>query len=72
MPNIPTFQYSSIPFQWHKQVAIKRLISSISGKNSETLNYAHPNQLLCLSIFYFLYHIFSSYPLFKVCCRIHD
>ncbi len=37
IPNIPAFQYSSIPFRWHKQVAIKRLLISYSCRNSETL-----------------------------------
>jgi hypothetical protein len=38
IPNIPTFQHSSIPFRWHKQVAIKKLLISYSCRNSETFN----------------------------------
>ncbi len=41
IPNIPAFQYSSIPFRWHKQVIIKRLLISYSCKNSEAFNYGY-------------------------------
>jgi hypothetical protein len=30
---------ASIPFRWHKEVAIKRLLISYSCRNSETFNY---------------------------------
>ncbi len=35
----PIFQHSILPCGWHKQVAIKRLMISISCRISETLNY---------------------------------
>jgi hypothetical protein len=37
-PNIPAFQYSIIPFRWHKQVAINKAVFSGSCRNSETFN----------------------------------
>ncbi|RZB38508.1 MAG: hypothetical protein SRB2_00256 [Desulfobacteraceae bacterium Eth-SRB2] len=32
----PIFQHSTIPFRWHKQVAIKRFVISKICRNSET------------------------------------
>jgi len=36
--NIPVFQYSIIPWKWHKTGAIKRSLISINYRISETLN----------------------------------
>jgi len=37
-PNIPAFQYSIIPWKWHKPGAIKKSLISINCRISETFN----------------------------------